>query len=226
MSAPALKALLFDVYGTLLDPISVETTAREIVPEALDFVKLWRAKQLEYSWLLSLMGQYRSFWELTSLSLAWVVERNKLTLHAYQYKQLIDSWLTVAPFPDVLDGLQNLKAKGLRLAALSNGNPEMLEKGLSHSGVLPLLDTVLSVEAAGIFKPSPKVYGLALEWLGTDNPSEIGFVSSNSWDAIGATAFGFKVFWINRTRLPLDPLGPVPAAEISSFGELVSIDFG
>ncbi len=216
-----IKAILFDVYGTLLDPTSIQSTASEMMADAPQFVALWRAKQLEYSWLLSLMGRYESFWEITDRALTYTCERFMVMLSEGQREDLLNSWYTVAPYPGVAEGLELLTERGLRLGALSNGNPEMLDKGLRNSGIFDKLEVVLSVEEAGIFKPSPEVYKLGLSWLNTENPAEIGFVSSNSWDAIGAAGFGFRVCWVNRTGFPLDKIGPIPAAEVNNFGEVI-----
>jgi 2-haloacid dehalogenase len=216
-----IKAVVFDVYGTLLDPISVESIARELIPDALPFVMTWRAKQLEYSWLTSLMEHYHSFWELTENALEFTCDKYRISLDAYGLKRLLDAWGHVSPYPEVPDGLKTLREKGLKLAALSNGNPEMLEKGLGNAGIQPLLDKVMSVEEVEVFKPSPKVYQLALDWLKINDPAEVGFVSSNSWDAIGATAFGFTVCWLNRAGNPLDSLGYSPAAQVADFSKVV-----
>jgi len=216
-----IKAILFDVYGTLLDPASIATTASEMMADAGEFVALWRAKQLEYSWLMSLMGRYESFWEITDRALSYTCERFMVMLNEGQREDLLDSWYTVSPYPGVVEGLNLLTERGFRLGALSNGNPEMLEKGLKSAGIVEKLEAVLSVEEVGIFKPSPEVYKLGLRWLESEDPAEIGFVSSNSWDAIGAAGFGFRVCWVNRTEFPLDKIGPIPAAQVSNFGEVV-----
>jgi 2-haloacid dehalogenase len=222
MRKPSIKALVFDVYGTLLNPVSIETTARDIITEGLSFVMLWRSKQLEYSWLLSLMGQYRSFWEITEMALDFVCARTGHELDSFRRRQLLDSWAQVAPYPDVLDGLEQLKTNGFRLAVLSNGSPEMLEKGLANSGVLPFLEKVMSVEEVRIFKPSPRVYKLALDWLGTENPAEIGFISSNCWDVIGAATFGFNACWLNRANLSPDTYSLKPIHNVTSFNEAIA----
>lgn len=218
-----VKAILFDVYGTLLNPLSIEAQVSQFVPElGLQFVTLWRAKQLEYSWLLSLMNRYESFWQVTQRALTYTCHRFNVSLTPAQYQQLLDCWTHVAPFDDVMAGLAILQAKNIRLGVLSNGNPTMLEAGLTNAGLRPYLDPLLSVEAARIFKPSPRVYDLALQHFGPD-PAHIGFVSSNSWDAIGATAFGFQVCWLNRANNVLDELGFVPAYQVTNFTQMVEV---
>lgn len=218
-----VKALVFDVYGTLLDPFSIQATATNFnsIKDAGQFVALWRAKQLEYSWLVSLMERYQNFWQLTQQALDYTAARFQVVLTPEQYQQLLDAWTQVAPYADVPAGLATLQSSGLRLAALSNGDPVMLEKGLTNAGILDRLETVMSVDTVKIFKPSPEVYKLALHWLETDDPAEIGFVSSNSWDAIGAAAFGFQVCWLNRANMPLDQMGIEPAAQVASFQEVI-----
>ncbi len=218
-----VKAILFDVYGTLLNPLSIETQVSQLVPaDGLQFVTLWRAKQLEYSWLLSLMNRYESFWQVTQRALTYTCRRFNLSLTPTQSQHLLDCWTQVAPFDDVLAGLAVLQAKNIHLGVLSNGNPSMLEAGLTNAALRPYLDPLLSVENARVFKPSPRVYDLALQHFGLD-PAEIGFVSSNSWDAIGATAFGFQVCWLNRASNILDELGFVPAYQTTNFTQMVEI---
>ena len=224
MQSPArVKAILFDVYGTLLNPLSIEAQVSQFVPtNSLQFVTLWRAKQLEYSWLLSLMNRYESFWQVTHRALTYTCRRLNVALTSTQSQQLLDCWTQVAPFDDVLAGLAVLQAKNIRLGVLSNGNPAMLEAGLTNGGIRPYLNPVLSVETARIFKPSPRVYDLALPHFGPD-PAKIGFVSSNSWDAIGATAWGFQVCWLNRSDNVLDELGFVPTYQVTNFAQVVEI---
>jgi 2-haloacid dehalogenase len=216
-----VKGIAFDVYGTLLDPISIQTTAQQIVPNGLEFVSLWRAKQLEYSWLLSLMGKYENFWQITRRALAYTCAKFNLTLDENQTQMLLEAWTQVSPFPDVLEGLDLLLSKNLRIAALSNGDPVMLEKGLRNAGIIGKLETIMSVDSVQIYKPSPKVYKMGLVWLGTLDPKEVGFVSSNAWDAIGAATFGFETVWLNRVGNVLDEIGEKPDKVCNTFSEIV-----
>jgi 2-haloacid dehalogenase len=216
-----IKGVAFDVYGTLLDPISIQTTAQKFVPNSLEFVSLWRAKQLEYSWLLSLMGKYENFWQITQRALDYTCAKFRFVPDDEIREQLLAAWTKVAPFPDVVAGLERLGSKGLRLAALSNGEPLMLEKGLENAGIRERLERVMSVDSVKIYKPSPKVYEMGMAWLGAGSADEIGFVSSNAWDAIGAATFGFQVVWLNRAGNPLDEIGTKPAKVAQSFSEVV-----
>jgi 2-haloacid dehalogenase len=215
-----VKGIAFDVYGTLLDPISIQATAQEFIPNGLEFVTLWRAKQLEYTWLMSLMGKYENFWQITHRALSYCFSKFNLTLDDRQKQKLLDAWTQVSPFPDVAEGLELLRSNGLRLAALSNGDPVMLEKGLMHAGILDKLERVMSVDSVQIYKPSPKVYEMGIAWLSTAVSADVGFVSSNAWDAIGAATFGFDVVWLNRTGNPLDEFGAPPAQIVKTFREV------
>jgi len=160
--------------------------------------QIWRFKQLQYSLMRSLMGRHRDFWGLTEDGLVWASKNLQLDLTADKKKQLMDAYLTLAAFPDVKPGLEALKKQGIRLAILSNGEPKMLEAAAKSAGIRDLLDEIISVEEVKIFKVSPRVYNLATERLKVTNP-ELGFVSANNWDAVGAASAGLRTFWIQRS---------------------------
>jgi 2-haloacid dehalogenase len=220
-----VDALVFDAYGTLFDVQSVQTTAERLLPGHGDaLARLWRAKQLEYTWLQSLMlsaVQPRDdFAALTAQALDYAVESLGLPLSASARHRLLDAYLDLAPFEDAVDALPRL-APTPRLI-LSNGTREMLEPLAAATGMSRHLDAILSVDAAGIYKPSPRVYQLAVDHLGLAVP-RIGFVSSNGWDAAGAKAFGFTAIWINRSGAPIERHGPKPDAILSSLAELPAL---
>jgi 2-haloacid dehalogenase len=193
-----IKALAFDAYGTLFDVFSVTALCEQLFPgKGNQLAQTWRVKQLQYSLLRTTMGRHRDFWGLTEDGLVWASKNLKLDLTADKKKQLMDAYLSLAAFPDVKPGLEALKKHGLRLAILSNGEPRMLEAAAKSAGIRDLLDEVVSVEEVKVFKASPRVYNLASERLKVTNP-ELGFVSANNWDAVGAVSAGLRTFWIQR----------------------------
>jgi len=211
--------MIFDMYGTLVDVEAVAEACREVAPDPIAFNNQWRAKQLEYTFLRTLMGQYRDFWIVTEEALAFAVARFALEMTTAQRQRLMEAWLLPTPYPEVAAALPQLKATYL-LAVLSNGTPEMLRSGLERTELWPHFSFVLSADSVKSYKPSPAVYQLALQHTGLPK-DEILFVSSNSWDVIGAKSFGFKICWINRTGAPLDRLGVRPDLVVTNVDELV-----
>lgn len=194
-----VKAFAFDAYGTLFDVFSVTQLCEELFPGRGNAVaQVWRAKQLQYSLMRSLMGRHRDFWGLTEDGLVFATKSLKLELTPDKHKRLMDSYLSLTPFPDVKPGLEALKKLGLPLAILSNGNPTMLEAAAKSAGIADLLDRIISVEEVKIFKVSPRVYNLGAEHFKLTNP-QVGFISANSWDINGAASVGVTTFWIQRS---------------------------
>src|SRR5215472_10719582 len=217
-----VEALAFDAYGTLFDVESVAITAERLFPgHGSALSKLWRTKQLEYSWLQSLMmsptQRREDFAAITAHALDHAAEALGLSLQPGLRHRLLDAYLDLSPFPDATPALAALAP--LPRLILSNGTREMLEPLAASTGVALHLDAILSVDTAGIYKPSPRVYQLAVDHLKL-LPARIGFVSSNGWDAVGAKAFGFTVFWVNRTGAPVERHGPKPDAMVNSLTEL------
>jgi 2-haloacid dehalogenase len=201
----ALKALVFDAYGTLFDVHSVVQRSEAFWPgKGAALSQLWRAKQLEYTWQRSLMRRYAPFSQVTREALEFACAALGLALDGGRTQALMQEYLRLATYPEVPAALAAMRA---RKAILSNGSPDMLEPLVAQSGLA--LDAVLSVDEVKIFKPAPEVYQLAVDRLGAAK-EEIGFVSSNCWDALGAKSFGFHVFWINRLKAPVDALGFQP----------------
>lgn len=211
-------ALVFDAYGTLFDVHSVAQRCESFWPgDGAKVSQLWRAKQLEWTWQRSLMRRYVPFSEITRAALGYACEALGLALDAERVAALMQQYLRLAPYPDVAGALERLRAAGYRLAILTNGSPDMIEPLVAHSGLV--FDAVLSVHEQQIFKPVPEVYEIATRRL--DVPAgAIGFVSSNCWDALGAKSFGFRVWWINRARAPIDVLGFRPDGILAGLGEL------
>ena len=219
----AVDALVFDAYGTLFDVHAVIARADELLPgHGAMLSRLWRTKQLEYTWLQSLMGPSirEDFEAVTARALDYALAELGLPLAAGERRALRDAYLTLAPFPDVTTTLAALAPRPRWI--LSNGTLAMLEPLVRHHKLDTHLDGILSVEAARIYKPSPRVYQLAVDRIGAP-PARIGFVSSNGWDAIGAKAFGFTSFWINRAGAPVDLHGPPPDRIIGALSELPAL---
>ena len=193
-----IEAFAFDAYGTLFDVFSVTALCEELFPgNGSALAQVWRAKQLQYSLLRSLMGRHKDFWLVTEDALVYASKSLGVDLTPARHERLMEAYLTLAAFPDVRPGLEALKARGVRLAILSNGEPRMLEAAAKSAGIDTLLDTIISVEDVKIFKVSPRVYQLGLERLEVSR-SALGFVSSNSWDINGAASAGLTTFWIQR----------------------------
>ena len=217
MSDP-VKALVFDAYGTLFDVHSVIKLCDELWPgKGPALSQLWRTKQLEYTWQRSLMQRYEDFTHVTDAALRYGCKALGLALDDSARTRLMEAYLRLDTYPEVPETLKRLA--GRKLAILSNGSPTMLEPMVAHAGLAKLLDAVISVDSIRIFKPDPRVYKLAVDRLEIPT-SAIGFVSSNCWDAIGAKAFGFRVYWCNRAGAPLDELGVSPDHEMRSLAEL------
>jgi 2-haloacid dehalogenase len=213
----SLEALVFDAYGTLFDVHSVMRRCESLYPgRHEELSRLWRAKQLEYTCLRSLMQRYAPFSTVTREALAHSCEALGLELTAERMEALMAEYNMLAAFPDVPSIFG--KMKGVKRAILSNGSPDMLEPLVAHSGLE--LDAVISVDQAGVFKPAPAVYQLAVRRLGVAKEN-IGFVSSNCWDAIGAKSFGFTAFWINRGGAPVERLGFRPDRIVARLDEIL-----
>ena len=216
-----LDALIFDAYGTLYDVHSVTTRAEAFFPgKGAQLSQLWRTKQLEYTWLRSLMGTYVNFNVVTADALRYASESLAVSASETQIAALLDQYVHLEPFAEVKGALAALKT-GRKLAILSNGAPDTLGALVKNSGLDPVLDAVLSVDSIGVFKPDMRVYRMAEQTLGI--PKErTGFVSSNCWDAIAAKNYGFTVFWINRMNAPVDRHGPQPNHIVKTLDDVVA----
>lgn len=198
-----VKVVVFDAYGTLLDVnAAMRAHATRLGPDWQRISTEWRQKHIEYSWVRSLAGpsQYRDFWQLAQESLAFVSARYRIS-DSDLLGDVLGAFRRLDAYPETANVLRALASRGIGRAILSNGEPGMLTEAVEAAGIAELLDDVLSVDAAGVFKPDPRVYALATARFGLP-PAEMGFVSSNAWDAFGARAFGFRVFWVNRSGQP------------------------
>jgi len=202
---PRVDAVMFDAYGTLFDvhAPAAALTAR-LGPVAGDISRLWRQKQLEYSWTLSLRGRYRSFWALTTEALEHALQAHGLAADTTLRDTLLRDYRQLATYREVPDLLRQLQQAGLRLALLSNGDPDLLDDLVDHAQLRPFLPRNISVAEAGIFKPDQRIYRLGLDRLGIETAARCAFVSSNAWDAAGAAQAGLQVFWVNRTGQPIE----------------------
>ena len=213
-----IKAVVFDAYGTLFDVYSIQVLAEEFYPgQGADIALKWRDKQIEYTRLITQSdphkasgSQYfRPCWELTRLSLEYTVVRLKLERESGQIEKLMQQYAHLTPFPENLAVLQKIKGLGLTTAILSNGSVDMLTSAVKSAGMEGVLDHVISVDPIRLYKTSPESYGLVQQTTSV-HKDEVLFVSSNAWDALGATWFGFKTHWVNRQGLPFEALTPQP----------------
>ena len=215
------SAYVFDAYGTLFDVHSaVRRHAAEIGPDGQLLSELWRAKQLEYSWVRTLMGSYADFWQLTEEALDFAMARVPSADRGLRAK-LLDAYWKLDCYPEVPAVLRSLKAEGARLAILSNGSPEMLESAVRSAAIEPFLDEIFSVDRIRRYKTHPDVYDMvATQWR--LYPSKISFQSSNRWDIAGAQKFGFRTVWINRTGQPDEYIDLQPSLILPSLEALVT----
>ena len=210
------EAYVFDAYGTLYDVHSVIARCDALWPgHGARLSQLWRARQLEYTWLRSLMRRYAPFSQVTRDALAYACGALELPLDRPRADALLQAYRSLALFPDAPRAIERLR--GRKTAILSNGSPDMLDPLVANSGLT--FDAVLSADRVKVFKPAPEVYQLAVDALKLPK-EKIAFVSSNCWDALGAKSFGFRSFWIQRASVPLDVLGIAPDAVLDSLEAL------
>jgi 2-haloacid dehalogenase len=204
------RAVLFDAYGTLFDVYSVGLLAEQLFPDHGEKLSvLWRDKHIEYTRLTSMSGRWRPFWQLMVASLRWSAQRLGLALTAEAEQRLVNQYRCLSAFPEDREVLQALEQRGVRAGILSNGDPEMLECAVKSAGLSALLDPLISVCATRRFKTDPACYALGPQALALP-AADILFVSSNGWDAIGATWYGYTTLWVNRFGLPLEQLDTEP----------------
>ncbi|WP_426436843.1 haloacid dehalogenase type II [Bradyrhizobium genosp. P] len=240
-----IKAIVFDAYGTLYDVQSVADVTEDAFPGYGDIItQVWRIKQLEYSWMRTLMRRYQGFSVATRDALAYTLRSLGLEYDEATFSRIIDKYQHLDLYPDAVTALEAMKDR--KLAILSNGSPDMLNALVRNSGLDRLLDATISVDAKKVFKPAPEAYMLIEEVLGVP-PAEVLFISSNPWDACGAKAFGLNVAWIERVtpeamalacvdsetvapltmfkalRTQMDELGVVPDHRIHGLSELPAL---
>lgn len=227
----AIKTCVFDAYGTLFDvAAAARTAAAEPGNEALaarwpDVAAHWRLKQLQYTWLRAITDAHTDFWDVTCDGLDWALEATGLNGDAALRQRLLDLYWELQTYPEVPAMLSALKRAGLQTAILSNGSPDMLAGAVSSAGIGADLDDVLSVQSVGIFKPDSRVYDMVQDRFGGAR-DEVLFVSSNGWDAAGASGYGFTTAWVNRAAEPVDRLPWTPAhilTDLTTIPELAGV---
>jgi 2-haloacid dehalogenase len=219
-STPA--AVVFDLFGTLLEIASLRDAAASFTDQPDALVATWREKQIGYAFASAIMGAHEDFDAMTAHGLRYAAAKHGVTLDAAGIAQLAAAWERVAPYPDAVPALQSLRAAGLPCGLLTNGTPATSAAAMLHAGIADLIDVTLSVESAGVFKPDRRVYTLVTDYYGV-RPEQIVFVSSNGWDATGAAAFGFRVAWCNRVAAPPETFGPPPQWIVRGLDELPAL---
>ncbi|WP_025898741.1 haloacid dehalogenase type II [Sneathiella glossodoripedis] len=219
---PDIKACVFDAYGTLFDVDAAARQEKDRLGENWKTLSdIWRLKQLQYTWLRSLQGNYTDFWKITEDALDFAMEAENLNDKALKAR-LMDLYLTLSAYEEVPQTLKKLKEAGIKCAILSNGSPQMLEAAVENAGISSLLDGVYSVAEVKVFKPHPKVYELAVDRLGVD-ARHISFQSSNGWDAYSAKDFGFNTIWCNRFDQAAERLPSSPDCQIKNLTQMFPI---
>lgn len=205
-----IQAIAFDAYGTLFDVYSIGVLAEKLYPgRGAALAELWRDKQIEYTRLRTMCSMYKPFWEVTQDALVFSCKKLGLDLTLEAQNSLMGQYARLQAFPENLGVLQELQKMGLKLAILSNGNPQMLDSAVDAAGMRGIFHHILSVDSVKKFKTAPEAYQLAPDVFGL-SAKNILFVSSNCWDACGATWFGYTTFWVNRANAPLEELGVTP----------------
>jgi 2-haloacid dehalogenase len=207
-----IQAIAFDAYGTLFDVYSIGVQAEKLFPgRGAALAELWRDKQIEYTRLRTMCSMYKPFWEVTQDALVFACRKLRLDLTLDAQNSLMGQYAKLQAFPENLDVLRRLDEMGVKLAILSNGNPQMLDAAVEAAGMRGLFSHILSVDAVKKFKTAPEAYQLGPDVFGV-SAKNILFVSSNCWDACAATWFGYTTFWVNRAKAPLEELGVTPDA--------------
>jgi 2-haloacid dehalogenase len=217
-----MSIFMFDAYGTLFDVHAAIARFRgEAGPEADRMSEIWRSKQLEYTWTLTLAGHYVDFWTLTGRALDYSLARVPQVDKALKPK-LLDAYFTLDAFPDARAALRALRAKGHKTGILSNGSPNMLKGAVDAAGIGGDLDAVLSVDSVKMFKPRPEVYRLVTDHYACKS-GDVTFVSSNRWDVMAGTSAGFRALWVNRGKMPDEYLEFPPQQVLSDLNSLATL---
>lgn len=212
-------AVVFDLFGTLLDIASLRDAAARVASDPIAFVGTWREKQLAYAFASAIMGTHEDFDAMTGHGLSYAAAKYGVALDAATHAGLVAAWEHMGTYPDAVPVLQTLHANGIRCAVLTNGTPATSARAMANAGIDGMIDAVLSVESVGVFKPDRRVYALVTERYATTADRTI-FVTANGWDATGAAAFGMPVAWCNRLGAPPETFGPAPRWTISDLHAL------
>jgi 2-haloacid dehalogenase len=213
---------VFDAYGTLFDVHAcIARFEKDAGPDIARMSEIWRTKQLEYTWTLTMAGHYTDFWTLTGRALDFALARVPSVPKALK-PELLDAYFKLDAFPDARAALKALKAAGHKTGILSNGSPDMLKGAVDNAAIGNELDAVLSVDTLKMFKPRPEVYGLVTDFYQC-KPADVTFVSSNRWDVMASVSVGFSGLWVNRSRMPDEYLDFAPKQVVSDLNSLTSL---
>ena len=216
-----IKAIIFDAYGTLFDVNSAAEKCRSKIGDKWEsFANYWRKTQLEYTWLRSLMGRHKDFWQITEDSLDKSMQA--FNINKAMKNELLDLYKILSPYPEVKETLEKLKEKRYKLAILSNGTPALLNELVKSNGLQNLFDDIFSIEEVKIYKPSSKVYDMPVKKYSIKN-EEVAFLSANTWDVSGGGNYGFTSIWVNRNKNIFDNLDYKPKNEITGLNQLIDI---
>jgi 2-haloacid dehalogenase len=217
----AREALVFDLYGTLVDPMAISAELDRVLGDSRgrETAQLWRVKQLEYSFRLTVMGCYQDFGWVTARALDFALASAGVSLPAPQTQQLAGLYDHLQPFPDTVPALRSLGGAGYELAVLSNGSPSMIRDCLEHSSLAGYFSLQISADEVGAFKPSPSVYRHAAGRLARPI-GQIRLVSANAFDSVGASAAGMCTAWVNRSAAPFDAIGQQPGVIVAALDQL------
>ena len=208
-SRSGIEAIAFDGF-VIFDPRAVERRVKEHLPDrSVEFANLWRTRQFDYCWLRTIGGKYADFWQVTDDALRYAANSFKIPLTGAQHDDLMDAYRNLPPWPDVRDGLAELRRHGIRLAFLSNFTAEMLDVNLKAAGLSEFFEPHLTTDRVKAYKPSPRAYQMGPEGFGLQK-SSIAFAAFAGWDALGATWFGYPTVWVNRGEAPLEELNARP----------------
>ena len=213
-----IKAIIFDAYGTLFDVNSAAEKCKSKIGDKWEsFANYWRKTQLEYTWLRSLMGRHKDFWQITEDSLDKSMKAFKINIE--MKSELLDLYKKLLPYPEVKETLEKLKEKKYKLAILSNGTPALLNELVESNDLKNLFDDIFSIEEVKIYKPSLKVYDIPIKKYNIQK-EEVAFLSANTWDVSGGGNYGFSSVWVNRNNSIFDNLDYKPSIEIKNLKEL------
>mgnify|MGYP001450673053 CR=1 FL=1 len=216
-----IKAIIFDAYGTLFNVNSAAEKCKSKIGDKWEnFANYWRTTQLEYTWLRSLMGRHKDFWQITEDSLDKSMKVFKIDV--VMKNELLDLYKILSPYPEVKETLKKLKEKKYKIAILSNGTPALLNQLVKSNNLQNLFDDVFSIEEVGIFKPSSKVYDIPIKKYKIQK-EEVAFLSANTWDVSGGGNYGYKSIWVNRNNSIFDNLDYAPKNQINELNQLLDI---
>jgi 2-haloacid dehalogenase len=219
VSESKVKAIAFDAF-TVFDPHSVSALAEKLFPgKGVDLSNAWRTRQFEYTWLRTICHRYADFWKVTDDALVFAAKLLKLELSPDKRHQLMNAYLELKPYPDVLPALKSLRSAGMRLAFLSNMTSAMLASATKSSGLEGIFEHALSTDAVKAYKPDPRAYQMGIDAFGL-KVNEIAFCAFGGWDAVGAKSFGYPTYWADRLSLPTEELDILPDAIGANLADL------